>query len=139
MAYLLGQAQALIPTPAGSGTETLIQSIVLWVELLAEVVAALLIATGIVITLAQLLRIFRSRLEGYERSRLVLARFLALALEFQLAADVLGTAVSPTWTQIGRLAAIAVIRTALNYFLAREIKQEERETSVVSFKKEAAA
>lgn len=139
MAYLLDQAPVLIPTPEESGTEMLIQSLVLWVQLLAEVVAALLIAAGILITLTQLLRIFRLRLQGYERSRLVLARFLALALEFQLAADVLGTAVSPTWTKIGRLAAIAVIRTALNYFLAKEIKQEEKETGVVPFKKEAAA
>ena len=139
MAYLLDQAQYLIPTPQGSGTETLIQSLILWVQLLAEIVAALLIAAGILITLAQLLKIFRSRFQGYERSRLVLAKFLALALEFQLAADVLGTAVSPTWTQIGRLAAIAVIRTALNYFLAREIKREERETGLVSFEKEEAA
>jgi len=64
----------------------------------------------------------------YERARLTLARFLALALEFQLAADVLGTAVSPSWTGIGKLAAIAVIRTALNYFLSREIKEEVRST-----------
>ena len=60
--------------------------------------------------------------------RLVLARYLALALEFQLGADILSTAVAPSWTQIGQLGAIAVIRTALSYFLSREM-QEERATS----------
>jgi uncharacterized membrane protein len=56
--------------------------------------------------------------------RLDFARYLALALEFQLAADVLQTAISPTWDQLGILAAIATIRTALNFFLAREMKEE---------------
>lgn len=52
---------------------------------------------------------------------------LALGLEFQLASDVLTTAVAPTFVEIGKLAAIATIRTALNYFLAREIKSEREE------------
>ncbi|WP_406045401.1 DUF1622 domain-containing protein [Micromonospora sp. NBC_00898] len=59
--------------------------------------------------------------------RLSLGRFLTLGLEFQLAADILRTAVSPTFTQIGQLAAIATIRTALNFFLRREITQEQRQ------------
>jgi hypothetical protein len=46
---------------------------------------------------------------------------LALALEFLLGADILRTAVEPSWDEIGRLAAIAAIRTALNFFLQREI------------------
>ncbi|MEU8026373.1 MULTISPECIES: DUF1622 domain-containing protein [Micromonospora] len=59
--------------------------------------------------------------------RLTLGRFLTLGLEFQLAADILRTAVSPTFDQIGKLAAIATIRTALNFFLRREIAQEQRQ------------
>ncbi|MGS2619811.1 DUF1622 domain-containing protein [Micromonospora sp. LZ34] len=59
--------------------------------------------------------------------RLSLGRFLTLGLEFQLAADVLRTAVSPTFDQLGQLAAVAAIRTALNYFLGREIRQEQRQ------------
>ncbi|NYF59507.1 DUF1622 domain-containing protein [Micromonospora purpureochromogenes] len=59
--------------------------------------------------------------------RLSLGRFLTLGLEFQLAADILRTAVSPTFDQIGQLAAIATIRTALNFFLRREIAQEQRQ------------
>ncbi len=56
----------------------------------------------------------------------MLARYLALALEFQLGADVLSTAVAPSWTEIGKLGAIAVIRTGLNFFLSREMKEETR-------------
>ena len=59
--------------------------------------------------------------------RLTLGRHLALGLEFQLAGDVLRTAIAPSWEEIGQLAAIAAIRTALNFFLAREIKEERAE------------
>jgi uncharacterized membrane protein len=61
--------------------------------------------------------------------RLDLGRWLALALEFLLAADVVRTAVAPNWEDIGKLAAIAVIRTGLNFFLHQDIQevQENRE------------
>ena len=55
--------------------------------------------------------------------RLQLGRYLALALEFELGADILSTAVSPSWDEIGKLGAIAVIRTALNFFLTRELRE----------------
>ena len=64
---------------------------------------------------------------GFVRVRLLLGRFLALGLEFQLASDVLTTAVAPTFEEISKLAAIAAIRTALNYFLAKEINREREE------------
>ena len=59
--------------------------------------------------------------------RLTLGRFLALGLEFQLAGDILKTAVAPSWEEIGQLAAIAAIRTVLNYFLGKEIAEERRQ------------
>jgi uncharacterized membrane protein len=59
--------------------------------------------------------------DAKEEVRLKLGRWLAVALEFELAADVLRTAVAPTWNEIGQLAAIVVLRTALNYFLQKEI------------------
>jgi len=55
-----------------------------------------------------------------EEIRLRLARWLALAIEFELAADIIRTMIAPTWNDIGQLAAIIVIRTALNFFLGRE-------------------
>jgi uncharacterized membrane protein len=58
--------------------------------------------------------------------RLTLGRWLGVALEFELAADILNTAVTPTWNEIGKLAAIATLRTALNYFLQRDIDQESK-------------
>ena len=53
-----------------------------------------------------------------------LERWLAVALEFGLAVDVLTTAMTPASSDIDKLAAIAALRTALNYFLDRELRQE---------------
>jgi len=50
------------------------------------------------------------------------ASWIVLALEFALAADIARTAIAPTWHDIGQLAAIAAIRTALNLFLERDIE-----------------
>jgi uncharacterized membrane protein len=48
--------------------------------------------------------------------------WLLLGLEFELAADIIGSVVSPTWYDIGQLGAIAVIRTFLNYFLEKDLE-----------------
>jgi len=51
--------------------------------------------------------------------------WLLLALEFEVGADVIRTAISPSWTDIGQLGAIAGIRTVLNYFLKKDIEEFE--------------
>ena len=60
-----------------------------------------------------------------EDIRLSFGRWLALALEFMLAGDILRTTIAPTWDEIGQLAAIVVLRTALNYFLQLEIDRAD--------------
>lgn len=68
----------------------------------------------------------RDKLQAHKEDvRLHLGRWLALSLEFLLAADILRTAVAPTWTEIGQLGAIVVIRTVLNIFLQRDIDAAE--------------
>ena len=58
------------------------------------------------------------------------AGWILLALEFTLGADIIRSAIAPSWNEIGKLAAIAAIRTALNFFLDRDIgKAEERQRS----------
>jgi uncharacterized membrane protein len=51
--------------------------------------------------------------------------WLLLGLEFALAADIIRTAISPTWSDIGQLAAIGLIRTFLNYFLEQDLEKYE--------------
>ena len=55
--------------------------------------------------------------------------WLIVALEFQLAADITGTIVSPTTSHLIELGAIALIRTFLNYFLVKELREEKITTS----------
>ncbi|WP_238455766.1 DUF1622 domain-containing protein [Azohydromonas lata] len=106
--------------------EESVQRAVEWLRLLVETLGAIVIATGIVVAVFGLIRhALHARGTSFTPIRLSFARFLTLALELQLAADILSTSVAPTWERIGKLAAIAVIRTALNYFLSREMKDEQ--------------
>ncbi|GAB3572908.1 DUF1622 domain-containing protein [Hymenobacter daeguensis] len=103
---------------------------VLWLKLGVEAVGATIIVLGILSAGWLLLKALAKRQTAdFTAIRLALARYLALALEFQLGADILSTAIAPSWEQIGKLGAIAVIRTALNYFLSREMREERRETT----------
>ncbi|MET7389431.1 DUF1622 domain-containing protein [Streptomyces sp. NPDC005529] len=93
---------------------------------LVEAAGAIIIFVGAVVAFTRLVTVGlrERRPEIFVSVRLTLGRFLLLGLEFQLASDILRTAISPTFREIGQLAAIAAIRTALNYFLGREIKEE---------------
>jgi len=101
-----------------------------WARLGLETLGALTIVIGAVVSVNALVRSLVAREHtSFTSARFSLARYLALALEFQLAADVLETAIAPQWTKIGQLAAIATIRTALNYFLNRELRDERTQVS----------
>ena len=92
-----------------------------------ELIGAVVIGVGVIVAFAAyVLSELRVRPRAYEEIRLLLGRFLALGLEFQLASDILGTAVSPSFAELGKLGAIAAIRTILNYFLAQEIERAQR-------------
>jgi len=108
------------------------------IALAVELVSALIIAYGALEAVIGLL-IPRRRFEKdklFHKRRQVFLRFgvwLILGLEFELAADIVRSAISPTWSDIGQLGAIAAIRTVLNYFLERDIKEfEETEQGAVA-------
>ena len=118
--------------------ESWVIAAVAWLRLVVETMGALVIAIGIIVAIVGFTKVmlFQGG-QGFRGVRLTLARYLALALEFQLGADILSTAISPSWEQIGKLAAIAVIRTGLNYFLMHEIKvarKEQQEAEEVAAK-----
>jgi uncharacterized membrane protein len=60
------------------------------------------------------------------------AGWILIALEFTLAADIIRTAIAPTWNEIGQLGAIAFIRTALSLFLERDIDKYEAASRAAS-------
>lgn len=118
-------ARGLLRAPGDVGVEQTVVALVQWLKLAVEVAGATIICIGFVVAAYKFARALSPpQITGYNEIRLTLARFLALSLEFQLGADILSTAIAPSWTQIGKLGAIALIRTALNYFLSREMKEE---------------
>lgn len=122
---------------ATASTESLASPLESWLKVIvgylaagAEIAAAVVIGLGIIrgiwAYLRQLFSRSRRHVDATEEIRLKLGRVLALGLEFTVASDILRTAVAPTRQDILNLGAIVLLRTLLNYFLEREIKQGER-------------
>ncbi len=105
--------------------EGLIRLLCGYSALAVEAVAAVLITYGTIEALVLLAPTFidvgppKRRRDVWRR----LGVWLLLGLEFELAADIIRSAIAPTWTDIGQLAAIATIRTFLNYFLELDIEK----------------
>lgn len=99
------------------------------IDALALVVIVIGTAEALITGLGAVVR----TLDGHARREIWLryARWLVAALTFQLAADILETSITTGWDAVGRIAAIAVIRTFLNYCLDRDlddVRQRQRET-----------
>ncbi|MBP0013031.1 MAG: DUF1622 domain-containing protein [Roseofilum sp. SBFL] len=102
------------------------------IQLAFEMIAVFCILLGLVQTLRlaiQLMPQMKLMPQGNSDTPFVLLRiklgsWLALALEFQLGADILATTVAPSWESLGKLGAIAIIRTFLNYFLNQELVEQ---------------
>jgi uncharacterized membrane protein len=123
---LIGQTKHGIAASLDTQIRDAVGDAVDFVIPIVELLGAAVIVVGVLIAFSTyVLSEMRIRPVPYEHVRLLLGRFLAVGLEFQLGADILGTAVSPSFEEIGKLGAIATIRTALNYFLAREIEKAE--------------
>jgi uncharacterized membrane protein len=107
-----------------------------WLTVIAENAVVIIHAMALVIivigTIEAFLRsvcaIFSPSAGGrqFRDAYLRYARWLVGGLTFQLAADILETSIAPSWDEIGRVGAIAVIRTFLNYFLERDLAAVER-------------
>ena len=112
------------------GIESLLGQIVFFLEVTLEIIAILIVTSAVLIALQRLLkRIGRVRYyETWKFIRLELGLALALSLEFLLAADIIATAVSPSWDAIGKLGAVTGIRTFLNFFLHKEVQELESKT-----------
>jgi len=95
-------------------------------SLLIEGMAVVVVAYGAIEAFIKLLGLAAKPSAPHNARKDIWRRFgtwLLLGLEFELAADIIGSVVSPTWQDIGELAAIAVIRTFLNYFLEHDLEK----------------
>jgi uncharacterized membrane protein len=92
-----------------------------------EILAAIIIGVAVLQVVFTYFRLLFQPLGSItkEEIRVKFGSSVAVSLELLLGADVLATAVAPSWDDIGKLAAIAVLRTALNYFLERELKHSK--------------
>jgi uncharacterized membrane protein len=99
-----------------------------------DAMAMVLIVIGTVEAFVGAMRTLVQRGSGHERRDVWLryGRWLIAGLTFQLAADILETSIGADWNRIGQLAAIAAIRTFLNYFLEKDLMEmRERQGEVV--------
>jgi uncharacterized membrane protein len=104
---------------------------------LIDALALIVIVVGTVEAFFGGLRAMLSSADGHMKRDVWLryARWLVAGLTFQLAADIIETAVTSEWEAVARIAAIAAIRTFLNYFLDRDLteirdRQHERREAV---------
>lgn len=105
--------------------EDVIKSVAHYVALAGEGIAVVLIISGMAGALLIYMKktfFVKSDYQTFLESRAHLGHSLSLGLEFLIGADILKTAISPSWQDIGQLAAIVGIRTFLNFFLTRELK-----------------
>lgn len=95
-----------------------------------DAVALFVIVASTIQAVAGMLHVIFTAVSPHRRSEIWLryARWLIAGLTFQLAADIIETAITTDWEAIARVAAIAVIRTFLNYFLEKDFNElRERE------------
>ena len=108
------------------------------VEILLNTLSLMCIVAGVALSFIRSIQ-YRKRSPGdhplHTRFRMIFGGWLVVALEFQLAADIAGTIVSPTTAHLIELGAIALIRTFLNYFLNRELKEEKESLEIIIEKK----
>ena len=129
LVLLLNSGQAIQNAQPVTPLESWLKVIVGYLAAVAEITAAVTIGGAICRGLWNYLRHLFSRRQHFnstETIRLELGRVLVLGLEFTVASDILRTAVAPTRQDISSLGAIVLLRTLLNYFLEREIRQGEQ-------------
>jgi uncharacterized membrane protein len=101
-----------------------------YLRLVVEAIGAAIVGFGCVATAVRfLLTLLGIRDYSNTEIRLFLGRYLALGLEFQIGADILSTAIAPTFEDVLLLGAIVVIRTVLNYFLSKELERERQQVT----------
>ena len=112
-----------MPGPEGHAMKVWLIVVTNYTVVAIDTLALIVIVVGTVEAFFGGLRTMLSSTDGHEKRDVWLryARWLVAGLTFQLAADIIETAITDSWEAVGRIAAIAVIRTFLNYFLDRDL------------------
>jgi uncharacterized membrane protein len=104
--------------------EEIAKNITIYISHALEIASATVIAAALIKLIFNFFQSFLKNKSGLSAmdARVTFGSAVAVSLELLLGADVLATAVAPSWDDIGKLAAIAILRTALNFFLEKELK-----------------
>jgi len=115
--------------------EDLIKQFASSVALGLEAAAVLIITIGAAVALIGSLSPPYGVRGPLHEKRVVYLRFgmwLLLGLEFELASDIIRSVIAPTWMDLGKLGAIALIRTFLNFFLERDLEKYDDEGRIAA-------
>lgn len=107
--------------------EEIAKTITIYISHGLEIIAAAVIAAALLRLIVEYFQSVSKVKNGLSamQVRVQFGTAVAVSLELLLGADVLATAVAPSWDEIGKLAAIATIRTVLNFFLEKELKHSK--------------
>lgn len=109
--------------PATHALATLAEAL----KLLLEAIALATVAVGLADSGRLAYRLLRERpASAFTDLRIRFGSWLAIALEFQLGADIVATTVRPSAQALLQLGLVALIRTFLNFFLGRELAEQAR-------------
>jgi len=99
--------------------------VVEYIALAIEAMAILIITFASLQAFIRVLRVASGTVSAQFRRQTYLEflRWLVAALTFLLAADIISTSIAPSWEEIGRVAAVAAIRTFLAYFTEQDVRE----------------
>lgn len=97
-----------------------------------DIIGILIVLYGFVLGLVQFIRAEFGRFSGdfggimsCEKVRLMLGTYILLGIEFMIASDIINTVISKSVESLIFVAALVVIRTAISFFLGRELTELE--------------
>ena len=93
---------------------------------LVEICILLIELAGIAVIVFSMVRGFIGFIRKDERTRISLAQGIMLGLEFKIGSEVLRSVIVTDWSELGKLAAIILLRTMLTMLLHWEIGEEEK-------------
>lgn len=120
--------------------EEIVNNILYYVIWVIEIIGILVIVCGTFYSLVKyLMEIYKHKKCASENSssiKLILANYLALGLEFMLAAEILRTVTTNReWSEIIVLGAIIILRAAMSLLIYWELSYEEKKETFIEKKK----
>lgn len=135
-------AQHLEDPIVGHNKENWLTIVFEWVEYIADVVGISILIIGFLKGTYMFLRLEVDRLTGkkdYEEIfalRNILGSYIIISLDFLIVSDIIHSVVSPQFTELLNLGIIVLLRTAIGYFLGKELHELRKELKVEKIEEE---